>query len=100
MAHEPDHQQVEPVIFDQTDYHFGHMSGNEMGLDTHARRVGASPCRGDNRCEAMICLVLLFCHLVDAGRKARQFLDRHHVKLGGNLARHFDRGGESLHAAW
>jgi hypothetical protein len=46
--------------------------------------------------KAMVRLVLFFGDLVDAGRKARQFLDRHHVKLGRNLARQLDRCIESL----
>jgi hypothetical protein len=47
----------------------------------------------------MVCFILFLGDLIDAGRKARQLFDRHHVKVGGNLARQLDRRAESLQAA-
>ena len=96
VAHKPHDKKIEPPVLDQSDNRFGHVAGYKMGLDLHAGGARLSLCGGDDRGKTMVRLVLFLGDLIDAGRKARQFLDRHHMKLGRNLARQLDRRIESL----
>jgi len=71
VAHESDHEQVEPAIFDQDDDRLGHVTGDEMGLDLYPGSLRLVLCRADDGGEAMVCFVLFFGDLINARGKAR-----------------------------
>lgn len=111
MAHKADDEKVDIQSLDQPDHYIHDVSRNKVGLDRHTSGRGLGPGGFDNGREPMVRLILLLRDFVDAGRKPRQLLDRHHVDFGRSLSRQFERGcngghvsrslgGERLEGGW